>query len=93
MGTKIPFVVISSQGYRVLTAFFTKKLVLGKAGWVFWDTLSFYNNLKCCFRIFPRGEGKDSDAKSQTGAEIFAPRCSTCTGNASFLKKCDFIVR
>lgn len=74
MGTKSLFVVTSSQGYRaLLTTAFSKKMMLRKAGWVFWHKLSFYSNLKSCFRIFPREEGEDSDAKSQIATEIFDP--------------------
>lgn len=85
MGTESSFVVTSSEGYRaLLMTVFSKKLVLRKAGKVFWDTLSFYSNLKRCFRIFPREDGEDSDAKSQIATEIFGPLYSP------FLKKMQF---
>lgn len=87
MATKSSFVVTFSQGYRaLLTTAFSKKLMFRKAGWVFWHKLSFYSNLKCCFRIFPREEGEDSDAKSPIATEIFGPLYSP------FPKKCNFAV-
>lgn len=37
--------------------------------------------------MLPKEEGADSDTKSQTGTEIFVPRCSTSTASALFPKK------